>query len=86
MKIPDDEKFAYIQKLKKHAYFPEAKIIDIDGLRVEFADSWGVIRVSNTTPCITLRFEADTKNALLRIQQCFKAFMLQYKPDLEVGF
>lgn len=84
VKVPEEEKFALMETLKKHAHFDNAKIIDIDGLRVEFADGWGLVRPSNTTPCFTLRFEADTPKALKRIQKEFQAFMLRFNPELDI--
>lgn len=84
--IPDAEKHAYIKTLQDHADFKEAKIVTIDGLRVEFAEGWGLVRASNTTPMLTLRFEADTEENLSKIMHTLKAFMLQYKPDLQINF
>lgn len=84
--ISEDEKFAYMDLLKEKVNFPDAKIIDIDGLRIEFDDAWGLIRPSNTTPCLTIRFEADNPEAMARIKQQFKDFMLQYKSDLRIDF
>ncbi len=74
LKIPlaDDQKFAFIHHLKTAGQFGEAKIIDIDGIRVEFVDGWGLLRASNTTPCLVARFEADTLDALNKIQALFK--------------
>ena len=68
--VCDSYKFKLIEKLlaNVHSQFPTAKLIDIDGLRIEFSDGWGLVRASNTTPCIVLRFEADNKNSLARIQ------------------
>lgn len=83
--ISDDEKFAFMDTLKANIPFgDEAKIIDIDGLRVEFTDAWGLIRPSNTTPCLTLRYEADNQAALIRIQEQFKDWMLSCKSGLEI--
>ena len=84
--IPDSEKYAYLETLKKNVCFSDAKYITIDGLRVEFADGWGLVRCSNTTPMLTLRFEATDQDALQRIMVMFKDFMLHYKPDLQIDF
>ena len=48
-----------MKRFSEEANFPEARIITIDGLRVEFANGWGLLRASNTTPCLVARFEAD---------------------------
>lgn len=74
LKIPlaDDQKFAFIEHLKHTGQFGSAKIIDIDGIRVEFHDGWGLLRASNTTPCLVARFEANSADSLERIQILFK--------------
>ncbi|MDO8954541.1 MAG: phosphomannomutase/phosphoglucomutase [Gammaproteobacteria bacterium] len=86
--IPDSEKFRLMQVLADDAtrYFPGAKLITIDGLRVEFDDAWGLIRPSNTTPMLVVRFEADTEQALWRIKTLFRDFILEKAPNLDVGF
>ena len=84
--IADDRKFGFIDQLVINADFPDAEIIDIDGLRVEFADGWGLVRASNTTPNLVIRFEADTEQALQRIQQQFHDFLHANGPDLALPF
>ena len=67
-----------IAQLQDNAQFPAAEnIIDIDGLRVEYADGFGLIRASNTTPVLVLRFEAETESALAAIQAEFKLVLQQ---------
>ncbi|MCC5857227.1 MAG: phosphomannomutase/phosphoglucomutase [Ectothiorhodospiraceae bacterium] len=75
-----------IQRLVAAARFPDAHVNTIDGLRVDFPDGWGLVRASNTTPCLVLRFEADTEEALERIQQQFRELLQQAKPGIKVGF
>lgn len=71
-----------IDALVRAAQFDDAEqLITLDGLRVEFADGFGLMRASNTTPVLVLRFEADNEAALQRIQQQFKTLMAQ-NPDL----
>ena len=71
-----------IAELAKDAKFEDAQeVITIDGLRVEFADGFGLMRASNTTPVLVLRFEGDDQAALERIQQQFKA-LIESKPGL----
>jgi phosphomannomutase/phosphoglucomutase len=73
--------------LKKNARFEGAQdIIDIDGVRVEYADGFGLARPSNTTPVIVLRFEADNEVALKRIQDNFRAALNRVKPGIELPF
>ena len=62
------------------------EIITIDGLRVEYADGFGLARSSNTTPVIVLRFEADNPQALSRIQDDFRRVLLAAKPDAQLPF
>lgn len=74
----EGENHQIIAALQKTAEFPDAQnIITIDGLRVEYADGFGLIRASNTTPVLVLRFEADNPAALARIQAAFRAVLQQ---------
>jgi phosphomannomutase/phosphoglucomutase len=82
--VGDREKFEIINKLQEMNLFPENKIIIIDGLRVEFTDGWGLVRASNTTPCLVLRFEANTAENLDKIQKIFKNNLLQVKNYLHL--
>ena len=62
-----------------------AKVSDIDGLRVDWPDGFGLIRASNTTPVLVLRFEGQTVEALHRIEAHMLALLRQVKPDAVVG-
>ena len=76
-----------IEKLAADAEFPGSEdIIRIDGLRVEYADGFGLARASNTTPIIVLRFEADNEAALGRIQDEFRRVLTQSMPGLPLPF
>lgn len=69
------------------AFFPNAQeIIRIDGLRIDYADGFGLARASNTTPVIMMRFEAETADALIRIQADFKNAILAVKADVIFPF
>ena len=74
IKIPVAEslKFDIVARLKESADFGDATTTHIDGLRVDFAEGWGLIRASNTTACLTLRFEADDQDNLDDIQNLFR--------------
>ncbi|MDF1758521.1 MAG: phosphomannomutase/phosphoglucomutase [Legionellaceae bacterium] len=74
IKIPiiEDNKFSFMQEFTKLATFPDAKLISIDGLRVEYPYGWGLIRASNTTPCLVARFEAQDIDGMTQIQSLFK--------------
>jgi len=67
---PDDRKFAVVEELK-HLFAPRHRVIDIDGLRVEFGDGWGLVRASNTQPALVVRFEARTAERLAEIRAQF---------------
>ncbi|MFZ9034809.1 MAG: phosphomannomutase/phosphoglucomutase [Francisellaceae bacterium] len=71
--VADHKKFDVVNALVNDApaAFPKAKIITIDGVRVEFENGWALVRASNTTPCLVLRFEADDEVALSEIRKGF---------------
>ena len=77
---------AFMEQMQASAGFPDGEVHTIDGLRVEFADGWGLVRASNTTPCLVLRFEADDELALSRIQEQFRNAMLAVEPGLQLPF
>lgn len=82
LKLSEGENFAIIEQMQKNANFPgSTEIISIDGLRVEYPDGFGLARSSNTTPVIVMRFEAESPEALARIQAALKAAILAVKPD-----
>ena len=82
IKLDEGENYRLIAQLQKSARFEGAQdIITIDGLRVEYADGFGLMRASNTTPVIVLRFEGDSEAALKRIQEDFRRVLLAAKPD-----
>ena len=84
--LAEGEHLAFMEKLKKSSSFGDAKLTTIDGLRVDFADSWGLVRASNTTPSLVLRFEGDSKEALIRIGSLFKKTLLEIDPKLKLPF
>ncbi|HEY8609341.1 MAG TPA: phosphomannomutase/phosphoglucomutase, partial [Noviherbaspirillum sp.] len=87
LKLEEGENVALIAKLQKEASFPGAEqIVTIDGLRVEYADGFGLARSSNTTPVVVMRFEGETEQALARIQAEFKRAILASKPDAVLSF
>lgn len=89
LKIPmsDDSKFAFVDKLIEKANFgPTAKINTIDGLRVDYPDSWGLVRCSNTTPYLVVRFEADDEAALAIVKAKFRNHLLELDEHLDLPF
>ncbi len=87
IKMAEGEPFALIDKLKAEGKFDGAEeIITIDGVRVEFADGFGLARPSNTTPVVVLRFEADNTAALERIQEGFRQALSAVWPGIQLPF
>ena len=83
----EGEPHALIARLQNDARFPDAReVIRIDGLRVEYADGFGLARASNTTPMIVLRFEADDAAAMERIQGDFRRALGAAKPGVVLPF
>ena len=79
--VSDSEKFQIVENFMRKADFINAKIIDIDGIRVEFENGWGLLRASNTTPALVLRFEAQTEKVLKEIKEIFKQNLKKIKHD-----
>ncbi len=87
LKMREGEPHALVAELQKTAKFEGAlEVITLDGLRVEYADGFGLMRASNTTPVLVLRFEADDAAALSRIQADFRRVLRQARPDLLQAF
>ncbi len=85
--MQEGEPHRLIAWLKEAARFEGARqIITIDGLRVEYDDGFGLMRASNTTPVLVLRFEADSPEALARIQTKFRAILKQSRPGIDLPF
>ena len=86
-KLDEGEPHALVAKLQATRPFPGAQsVLTIDGVRVEYADGFGLARASNTTPVIVLRFEADTEGALERIKREFRAALQPLKPHAPLPF
>lgn len=84
--IPEEEKFKFMEVFQKEVAFPNALISKIDGVRAEFSDGWGLVRASNTSPYLILRFEANTEEALKRIQTLFGNALLSQNPQFKLPF
>ncbi len=84
--IQDGTGARFVEQMFNQANFQDGNVLNIDGLRVEFDDGWGLVRASNTTPSLVLRFEADSEQAMKRIQHQFKQLMLQVNPELSLPF
>ncbi|NND81593.1 MAG: phosphomannomutase/phosphoglucomutase [Gammaproteobacteria bacterium] len=86
MEFAEGEHYAFMEKLQATASFEDATVSTIDGIRVDYADGFGLVRPSNTTPILVLRFEADTDAALQRIQQDFARAIHQVDAAVSVPF
>ncbi len=86
VKFEEGEHHRFMQSFIDTADFGSAKITTIDGLRADFEQGWGLVRASNTTPSLVIRFEADTQSALEEIQGKFRSAMLGVKSDIELPF
>ena len=73
--VPEEKKFEIVEKVKEYANSQGYKMIDIDGVRVEFDDGWALVRASNTGPNLTLRFEARSEERMHNIQNEFQSFI-----------
>ena len=79
----DEGKFFLVEEFIKKTDFSNAKIIDIDGIRVEYEKGWGLLRASNTSPVLVLRFEAETEDDLNHIKTIFYENLKRIEPDIE---
>jgi phosphomannomutase/phosphoglucomutase len=84
--LEEGENFAFIDSLLAAAEFTDGKITNIDGLRVDFPNGWGLVRASNTTPSLVVRFEADSEAAMRSIQEQFRPLMKKIKPGIDLPF
>ena len=83
----EGENHALVERLQKEASWPGAQqVLTIDGVRVEYEDGFGLVRASNTTPVLVLRFEAENESALSRIQQSLGSAIRSVKPAAELPF
>ena len=78
----ESAKFEIMERLAREADFSAGTLNDIDGIRVDYADGWGLVRPSNTSPVLSLRFEADDEAALNRIQDTFDAALRRIDESL----
>lgn len=86
IKVVEDEKTDIIQQLIDRGDFAGGTLTTIDGLRVDFNKGWGLIRASNTSAALTLRFEAETEEFLDRLQKLFKRELNKIAPQLTIDF
>jgi len=84
--MEEGEHYALMDELSKKASFPGATVSRIDGLRADFDDGFGLIRPSNTTPTLIMRFESHTEQGLQRIKDQFRELLLSTRDSLQLPF
>ncbi len=85
VKCEEGEPHRVVGELVEKASFPDAQVSTIDGLRVDWPDGFGLVRASNTTPVLVLRFEGHTQEAMHRIEGEMLALLRTVKPDAKIG-
>lgn len=88
IRVPVSEtvKFDVIERLKQEGDFGDAKLVLIDGIRAEFAYGWGLVRASNTSAHLTLRFEAETDEQLHNLKALFTREIRKIEPTIEFNW
>jgi phosphomannomutase/phosphoglucomutase len=86
VQMEEGENHEFIERFQQTATFPDARVSTIDGVRADFEEGWGLVRASNTTPVLVLRFDADSQAALERVQNAFRTQLLAIRPDLALPF
>jgi phosphomannomutase / phosphoglucomutase len=86
IEMAEGEHYRFIEKFKEKSSFEGARVTTIDGVRADWPDGWGLVRASNTTPVLVLRFDADSDAALQRIQEAFRKQLLALDAKLALPF
>ena len=86
LNVKDEDKFDMVEKFKVEMEFPNAEINLIDGVRVTIDNSWALIRASNTSSKLVLRFESDTEEGLNQIKSLFEENFLRIFPEIELNY
>ncbi len=84
--MPEEQHGPFMESVKAAADFDGGELSTIDGLRVDFANGWGLIRASNTTPCLVMRFEGDDEAALAEVQEKFRGLLMGIDGSLQLPF
>ena len=84
IKVSDEKKFEIVKKFVANCTL-EGEKISIDGLRINFDNGWGLLRASNTTPMIVMRFEGNTKENLIKIKNKFIKELSRICPDIDIN-
>ncbi|HST44359.1 MAG TPA: phosphomannomutase/phosphoglucomutase, partial [Luteimonas sp.] len=87
VETPGQDPHGLVERFREQARFEGgARLSTVDGLRVDWSDGWGLLRASNTTPVLVMRFDGDTEAAMVRIREAFRVQLLQLVPDLVLPF
>ena len=86
IELAEGEHYRFMEAFRAQAQFDGATLVTLDGVRADWPDGWGLVRASNTTPVLVLRFDADTMAALVRIKQVFREQLLKVDPALRLPF
>jgi len=86
IKFAEGEHHKFMTAFIESANFGDAKLTTIDGIRADYDKGWGLVRASNTTPSLVIRFEADSQSDLEQIQSNFRTAMLSVDPNLDLPF
>ncbi|MDY6921430.1 MAG: phosphomannomutase/phosphoglucomutase [Pseudomonadota bacterium] len=86
IQVSEANKFKIMEKLESQGNFAGGNLVKVDGVRVDFPDSWGLVRASNTTPVLVARFEGDTEAALDTVKAVFREQLLAVEPKLDIPF
>ncbi len=84
--MAEGEHYAFVERFRERAQFDGARVATIDGVRADWPDGWGLLRASNTTPVLVLRFDADSPEALARVKEVFRAQILALNANLTLPF
>jgi len=88
LRVPmaEGEPQRFMERFTAEARLTGAEVTMIDGVRADFPDGWGLVRASNTTPNLVMRFEGDDPGALARIQDVFRQAVLKVDSGLSLPF
>ena len=85
--MEEGEHFKFMERLTAmSSSFTDAEVTLIDGIRVDYADGWGLVRASNTTPCLVLRFEGKNKASMAKVQEKFREVLTELQSDIKLPF
>ncbi len=86
IQVDEQDKFQLVEMFREQLHFEHANMNYLDGIRADFDFGWGLIRASNTTPCLVLRFEADNATELEFVKSLFRTAISALAPELKLPF